>query len=344
MALAYTAKAARRHRFGRPSFRRQEINDTFTFISSVFLSTLVRHYDLVYCAYFADGCGVRLHQGISKRPYILFFAGIPYAHLLPPLWVRLLQFGLASAAATVTPSRIAGHYMQTDFGVKAEVIPPGIRLEHFPLGPRGDTKSPVILCISSPEEPRKNVPMLVHAFEALKREIPGAELQLCVSGSVEAAQHLHFLVGPAAREAIHIVRATDTTQIADLCAHASLVVQPASEESFGLALVEALACGTPVVAARSGALPELVDNPRIGTLFDLEYDTEGRLVDNGERLCAAMLEALELNNDPATPARCRQHASRYDWSVVGPKLEALYSRVVGEWRGKQATEYRQSVG
>ena len=49
---------------------------------------------------------------------------------------------------------------------------------------------------------------------------------------------------------------------------ASATVLPADDEAFGLVLVESLAAGTPVVAARSGACPEIVDDPRVGRLFE----------------------------------------------------------------------------
>jgi glycosyltransferase involved in cell wall biosynthesis len=83
-------------------------------------------------------------------------------------------------------------------------------------------------------------------------------------------------------------------------------------------LVESLAAGTPVVAARSGAAREIVTDDRIGRLFDAD--------DEGD-LARAIEEAIELGADAETPARCRERAADYDWSRVIGDYEALYESV-----------------
>ena len=91
---------------------------------------------------------------------------------------------------------------------------------------------------------------------------------------------------------------------------------PADDEAFGLVLVESLAAGTPVVAARSGACPDIVDDPRVGRLFE-----PGDAAD----LARAIGEALELAADAETAAACREHARRWDWSRVVERYEELYA-------------------
>lgn len=327
MTLAKTTRAIQRRRLGTLSFKRPEIDEKVTFAYGVFLSTLAKRYDLVYCVFFADCLGVRLHQALSKRPYVLFFAGIPIAEWFTPLNLRLLRLGLHSASRAVVASRIAGRYMETDFGVKPEVMPPGIRMADFAVGPRRDIKNPVVLCVSSPEVPEKNVPLLVRAFDILKRQIPGAKLEVCASSIGKVSQGLPALASPPARDSIEIIYTSDTAKIAEMYANASVTVQPACYESFGLVLAESLACGTPVVGARSGALPELVDDPRIGSLVDVSFNGNGPTEESAENLCGAILEALKLNEDPNTRDRCRRHASRYDWSVLGPRIESLFGKV-----------------
>ena len=77
-----------------------------------------------------------------------------------------------------------------------------------------------------------------------------------------------------------------------------------------------MAAGTPVVAARSGACPEIVDDPRVGRLFE-----PGDAAD----LARAIGEALDLAADPETVAACREQARRWDWSRVVERYEALYA-------------------
>ena len=340
VAAAYTVQGIARRSVDRLPFTYRDVSEATTFIWSVFLSTLVGRYDVVYCAFFGDCFGVRLHQPLSKRPFILFFSGVPVARALTPVQRRLLVSGLHFAAAAVMPSQISGHYLRTDFGKEPTVIPPGICMDQFQLRTAPRVEDSTILCVSSSQVELKNLPALVSAFELVQREIPNAKLQLCVSGDAAPAERLRAQASPASRDAIEVVAASDTAGMARLYANASVTVQPSLYESFGLALAESLACGTPVVAAKSGALPELVDDPRIGSLFDVPIGNDGRPADNREGICRAILEAFELNRDHDTPERCRHHVSRYDWRVIGPEIERLCRRVAG---GSQRTCLQQAT-
>jgi glycosyltransferase involved in cell wall biosynthesis len=93
-----------------------------------------------------------------------------------------------------------------------------------------------------------------------------------------------------------------------------VTVLPSKWESFALALVESLACGTPVVATRHGASPERVVE---GTGFLSEPDDLDSLVDACDR-------ALDLASDPAIAARCRSAAEPWDWDALAPRYERIY--------------------
>ena len=89
----------------------------------------------------------------------------------------------------------------------------------------------------------------------------------------------------------------------------------AYREAFGLVLVEALACGTPVVGADHGAVPEVVDREGIGALFE----------DGDERgVARALLEGFELAADAGTAARCRDGRRTSPARRLAAEYEALY--------------------
>lgn len=98
---------------------------------------------------------------------------------------------------------------------------------------------------------------------------------------------------------------------------AKLVVVPSRYESFGLPALEAIACGTPVLAARVGGLPEIVD------------DSVGVLVEpNDYRALAKAIYDFLLN--PALAQRAAtagpEKAKQYDWDLVMPKIrDAIFS-------------------
>jgi glycosyltransferase involved in cell wall biosynthesis len=103
--------------------------------------------------------------------------------------------------------------------------------------------------------------------------------------------------------------------VPELLAGAHVAVLPSVEEGFGVALVEALAAGTPVVAARSGAGPEIVTD-EVGRLFE---------PDDRDALVSALDEALAFGD---VAVACREHAQRWDWSAIGPRYEELEQRAV----------------
>jgi glycosyltransferase involved in cell wall biosynthesis len=103
-----------------------------------------------------------------------------------------------------------------------------------------------------------------------------------------------------------------------LLSRASCMVLPSRwAEPFGMTAIEAMACGTPVVALRNGALPELV-----------ESGVTGYVVDRPEELAGAIRCACRLDR---TTIRARTVA-RFDISVATQQFVELYRAVRGETR------------
>jgi N-acetyl-alpha-D-glucosaminyl L-malate synthase BshA len=109
--------------------------------------------------------------------------------------------------------------------------------------------------------------------------------------------------------------------VADLLRCADLFLLPSESESFGLAALEALACGVPVVASDVGGLPEVV------------MDGAGALVPKGD-VQAMAARSLELLGDPARLQAARaaglKVAERFSAERIVPMYEELYQRVLGQ--------------
>ena len=113
----------------------------------------------------------------------------------------------------------------------------------------------------------------------------------------------------------------DNEQKKDLLARASCLLFPIQwDEPFGLVMVEAMACGTPVVALRRGSVPEVVEDGVTGFVRD----------DRAE-LAEAVGRAGEID-----PEACRRRvADRFDVPVMTDGYEAVYRRLVaGEVPGR----------
>ena len=133
-------------------------------------------------------------------------------------------------------------------------------------------KGPYLLYISRIEHPGKNHARLIRAFDRLKtrEDIPH---QLLLAGSDrERADEVHEAAA-AARHAkdIHFTGFVPNADVPALYRGAEAFLFPSLYEGFGLPLLEAMACGTPVAAANLSSLPEVAGDAAL--LFD-PYDEE----------------------------------------------------------------------
>jgi alpha-1,6-mannosyltransferase len=106
---------------------------------------------------------------------------------------------------------------------------------------------------------------------------------------------------------------TGAAQLATALASADAFVHAGDQETFGLSALEALACGTPVVARRAAGMAELVD-ASVGAAVD-----SGLAEDYAEAIAALLAEDL-----PARRRAARERAEHHDWSRVWPSLLGHY--------------------
>jgi D-inositol-3-phosphate glycosyltransferase len=105
---------------------------------------------------------------------------------------------------------------------------------------------------------------------------------------------------------------------------AAALVVTSRYESFGLAAVEALACGTPVVAAQVGGLPYIVREGENGLL--VRWRCPGAFAERlDELLCD---EALRSR----LAANARQSVKRYSWHTIGDEVRAMYQDLTADAR------------
>jgi glycosyltransferase involved in cell wall biosynthesis len=110
------------------------------------------------------------------------------------------------------------------------------------------------------EDPRKNLVALVRALREVRRDLPDVELVKVGFAHFERGRRrlLETAEQLEIRSAIHLLEDVPEEDLPSLYATADLYVTPSPFEGFGLTVLEAMACGTPVVCADAGALPEIV--------------------------------------------------------------------------------------
>lgn len=134
-------------------------------------------------------------------------------------------------------------------------------------------------------------------------------------------------VAPRLASGVEYVGEVDAEIKRELFAGARCLLFPIQwEEPFGMVTIEAMACGTPVVATRRGSVPEIVLD-----------GTSGVVVDRLEDVAGAILAAEALD-----PVGIRAHVrAHFDLPVMAAGYEAAYRRVLG--RGGRAEASREDV-
>ena len=243
----------------------------------------------------------------------------------------------AAAAARVdlfvANSSFVARRIRAYYGRDAEVVHPPVAVDYFTPAP---ASAPARAAASKPGAAgggRGGYALVVSALAPYKRievaiaacERAGIELRIAGDGPQRA--RLARLAGPGAR----LLGRVDDEQLRDLYRGARMLVQPGVED-FGIAAVESLACGTPVVAAARGGVLDVVADGRHGVLYDDPGDGHGP--GSAAALAAAIDKAGQMSWNPldlrnrAESFAAGHFADRMRSLVANNEGRALISRQV----------------
>lgn len=231
-------------------------------------------------------------------------------------------------------STIATDDTVSDFGLapdRVRVVPLGVDTQLF--RPRAARVPGRVVAVASADKPLKGIAHLLDAMAKLRVE-HDVELQLVsdVEPGGPTAQRIESL---GLADCVTVHRHVESEQIADLMASAEIVCVPSLYEGFSLPTVEALACGTPVVASRAGAIPEVVgdDEP------EQRADPCAVLVEPGdaEALAATLAALLDDPGRRAAMGRAgrARAVARFSWASVAQATAAVYDEAIAAFAGKE---------
>ena len=158
--------------------------------------------------------------------------------------------------------------------------------------------------------PRKGHELIIEAISLL----PGVQLMICGEGPMRSElQRTAQRCGVADR--VRFLGRIEHEDLNRYYSAADVLVLASYREGWPNVLLEAMACGTPVVATNVGAVPEFVDHPNAGRIAK-------------ERTAPAIAEAVSaLLAHPPCRRDVREYASRFSWTNTTKGLLALFSEI-----------------
>lgn len=238
--------------------------------------------------------------------------------------VKFYPIGMQAAVArrmdhVVTVSEASARSIAADFGVprsKMTVIYNGVDAGRFRPLPKTKRVRGRVLFVGNIEDANKGGIYLLRAMALLP---PPAHLVI-VTGGISRQEWFASQLGAlglAGRVSVHYRLCGEA--LVKMYASAQVAVSPSVFEGFGFPAVEAMACGLPLVAARGGALPEVVGDS--GLLVPVR-DPQA-LAD----ACARLLADAPLRKKLGAAAR-RRVMRHFRWSRAAEQLTGVYERLI----------------
>jgi D-inositol-3-phosphate glycosyltransferase len=308
-------------------------------------------YDLIYSHYWLSGLVARELRRAWRVPFAQMF------HTLAEMKNRVAQPGeretefransegeiMAFADTLIAATPLEKNQMTWLYGAapdKIEVVPPGVDLERFKPMDQAEARRKIgippedrMILFVGRIQPLKGIDILIRALGLVKRREPELARRLCVSiiggdpqpdseveeAEFERLESLRRELGIG--DLVTFLGAKDQDTLVYYYAAAEMVVMPSHYESFGMVAIEAMACGTPVVASDVG-----------GLTFSIEDGYNGYLVPGRDPQALASKIILLLKHPvlrDQLSEQARQWVQRYSWTHIAAELLEVFERTIG---------------
>jgi len=224
----------------------------------------------------------------------------------------------------ITPSESSRRDIATEFGVDPARMTPivlGVPEDFVPPStPRVPGR---LLAMASADAPLKGIATLLEAFAKLRTE---RDLELVLVSRPKPGGVTEQLVERLSiQDSVRFVHGVSDAELVELMGSAEIACVPSLYEGFSLPTAELMACGTPLVVSRAGAIPEVVGPD--GVCADLV--TPGDVGELG-RAIEALLD--DPDRRAAYGARGRARVEElFSWRAVAEQVAATYEDVIREF-------------
>ncbi|MCP5098843.1 MAG: glycosyltransferase family 4 protein [Chloroflexi bacterium] len=163
----------------------------------------------------------------------------------------------------------------------------------------------------------KGIDVLLKAAAIYEERFPGVKTVLVGHGDLW--DEMHDLQKELGLKGVHFLGHQPQDILARIYNAADVSIVPSRIEPFGLVAVEALACGTPVIATNAGGLPDFI-NEEVGALVP---------VDDPESLAQAIIYEIENNTKQTKGVYANKYAYKsYTWEKQVAKMVTLYQQAI----------------
>lgn len=281
----------------------------------------VRNCDIVHAHWTLSGALMGLLQPIHRRPVVTTLHGTDvfqagrYA-----LGSFLLEESAKRSNHVTVVSRALGNALGDSVLCPVSVIPNGVDTVWF--SPPDDlVRDSLILYVGSLIE-RKGVKYLVEALHLLDGRL--ADYQLAIVGDGPLRPELEILAHRlGVSDRVGFLGAVSRDDVREHMRRARLLVLPSVEEGMGVVLIEAMACGTPVIGSDVGGISEVIDNS-VGRVFPVADPVA----------IAGAIEAILLDEQywaRMSRAARRRAESQYSWDRVVELVLGAYNSAIDDF-------------
>ncbi len=314
-------------------------------------------YDLIHSHYWLSGVAARSLRAAWGAPFVQMFHTLGHmknrvatnpSDREGDLRIREETALLREADQIIaaTPAELAQlQWLYRADISRVAVVPPGVDLNLFYPRPATQAKRKLgldpavqMLLFVGRIEPLKGIETLFQAVARLRDAGVCECSQMCVAiiggdaesdrasqnAEMERLKRLRADLG--LNELVTFLGAQDQDSLPDYYAAAQAVIMPSHYESFGMVALEAMACGTPVIASEVGGLAYLVRDGETG--FHVPDSDPQQLAD---RICEIITDPLLRHELGEQAAR---HAQEYCWPIIADKILGVYEAVMDRRRAE----------
>ncbi len=253
----------------------------------------------------------------GKKALIHYHSGEAFQHLRRS---GLARFVLRKADQIVVPSQYLVEVFR-EFGLSAQAVPNIVNISQFRFRERRPLR-PHLVCTRGFHQYYR-VDLVLQAFAKVQKEFPDAQLDLVGQGPQE--EEMRKLVQRLHIENVNFGGVATHDDIGRFYDAADIFINASSVDNMPVSILEAFACGLPVVSTAAGGIRHLVEHERTGLLTEPE---------NAEGLAQNVLRLLRDSNlSSQITTHAYEECKQYEWAAVREQWLELYRQL-----GAQACE------